>query len=218
MEYNNYSDYSDESSTNSSINEKNISNSLQTNKKKNKNFILKFFDYYDKKLSNYIYDLEFPEKFEFLIYINARVYNPDLIFLYFLILFLYNIYYYNDYYFIIKPLIHVISVLIICLIFKYIIGRHRPKIKKISKRKYNCRMYEHNYSMPSGDAAQSGNFAFLLLYYYNNYYGFFLIPLVMFGRVFYFCHYIFDTIIGAIIGYFVSFYVSILLKNISFNK
>ena len=34
MEYNNYSDYSDESSTNSSNNGKEISNSLQINKKK----------------------------------------------------------------------------------------------------------------------------------------------------------------------------------------
>jgi membrane-associated phospholipid phosphatase len=218
MEYKSYSDYSEESSTNSSINAKEISNSTENHKKKKQNFILKFFDYYDKKLSNYIYNLEFPPKLEFLIYLNARIYNPDLIILYFLILLIYNIYYNDDYYFIIKPLIHVITVLLFCLLFKYIIGRHRPKIKNLIKRKYNCRMHEHNYSMPSGDAAQSGNFAFLILYYYNSYFGFFLIPLVMFARVFYFCHYIFDTVVGTLIGFFVSYYISFPLKNVKFNK
>ena len=58
--------------------------------------------------------------------------------------------------------------------------------------------------MPSGDSIQSANFAVLILFYLGNFTGFILIPFVMFARIFYFCHYIMDTVIGVLIGLSVS--------------
>ena len=56
--------------------------------------------------------------------------------------------------------------------------------------------------MPSGDVAQSCTLAFTLGYRIDHqlYLTFFIVPIVMWGRVFYSRHYISDTIIGAILG------------------
>jgi membrane-associated phospholipid phosphatase len=161
-------------------------------------------DQYDKNLSNYIQTLEVNSIIEFIIYIFARLFNPDLMISYFIILFFYHFYYYNNYTFIIKPLIHVLVTLMITLVTKSIFKRPRPNIKENVKRIFNCRNKETNYSMPSGDSMQSANFAILTLFYLGNFFGFILIPFVMFARIFYFCHYILDTVIGTLIGLCVS--------------
>ena len=90
--------------------------------------------------------------------------------------------------------------LIITLITKHIFGRPRPIPRDSVKRRFNCRSKETNCSMPSGDSMQCANFAIVIIYYFNNYYGLMLIPFVMFSRVFNFCHYIFDTVVGTLIG------------------
>ena len=165
---------------------------------------VKLYDQYDKNLSNYIQTLEVNSIIEFIIYIFARLFNPDLMISYFIILFFYHFYYYNNYTFIIKPLIHVLVTLMITLVTKSIFKRPRPNIKENVKRIFNCRNKETNYSMPSGDSMQSANFAILTLFYLGNFFGFILIPFVMFARIFYFCHYILDTVIGTLIGLCVS--------------
>ena len=172
-------------------------------------------DQYDKNLSNYIQTLEVNPIIEFIIYIFARLFNPDLMISYFIILFFYHFYYYNNYTFIIKPLIHVLVTLIITLVTKSIFKRPRPNIKENVKRIFNCRNKETNYSMPSGDSMQSANFAILTLFYLGNFFGFILIPFVMFARIFYFCHYILDTVIGTLVGLCVSWALVYPLKLIT---
>ena len=172
-------------------------------------------DQYDKNLSNYIQTLEVNPIIEFIIYIFARLFNPDLMISYFIILFIYHLYYYNNYTFIIKPLIHVLVTLIITLVTKSIFKRPRPNIKENVKRIFNCRNKETNYSMPSGDSMQSANFAILTLFYLGNFFGFILIPFVMFARIFYFCHYILDTVIGTLVGLCVSWALVYPLKLIT---
>ena len=66
--------------------------------------------------------------------------------------------------------------LIITLITKHIFGRPRPIPRDSVKRRFNCRSKETNCSMPSGDSMQCANFAIVIIYYFNNYYGLMLIP------------------------------------------
>ncbi len=166
---------------------------------------LKKLDSYDKKISSYIHNLEVNCFIEYLIYIFARMYNVDIITYYFIFTFIYFAYYYNNYTFIIRPLIHVILILILTLLSKSFFGRGRPNENNEVKRLFNCRNCEKNCSMPSGDSMQASNFAILILFYFGHFFGFFLVPFVMFARIFYFCHYVFDTVIGALMGFFISY-------------
>jgi membrane-associated phospholipid phosphatase len=176
--------------------------------------VLSKIDQYDKNLSQYIYDLEFNEYAEFLIFIFARLFNPDLMICYFILMFSYFAISENNYTFIIKPLCHVLLALIITIITKYIFGRPRPEINPNVKRRHNCRNRESNCSMPSGDSMQCASFAVLLVCYFGNFLGFILIPFVMFSRIFYFCHYIMDTIIGTLLGLILSSCIAYPLKLI----
>ena len=176
--------------------------------KKNSIFknILYKIDSYDQILSRYIHELDLNNIFENIIYIFGRIFNSDMIIIFYLLLFLYQSFMNNDYYYIIKPFFHVFVVFILTGTLKYSIKRPRPEINKKVKRKYNLRKKETNFSMPSGDSIQAANFAIIALFYFKiSYFGFFLLPFVMFSRIFYFCHYLFDTIIGAFIGLSVSF-------------
>ncbi len=119
---------------------------------------------------------------------------------------------YKDYYFIVRPLLHVIVGVILTLILKKLFNRPRPVLDESVKRRFNCRSRETNGSMPSGDAFQSANFSLALVYYCDFYWFLFTIPLVMFSRVFYYCHYIGDTVIGAILGIIFSYVMYKLLK------
>ena len=49
-----------------------------------------------------------------------------------------------------------------------------------------------------------------------HFFGFFLVPFVMFARIFYFCHYVFDTVIGALMGFFIS-YILVFSLDFLFN-
>ena len=171
-------------------------------------------DHYDKYYSKYIHELEVNMKVEIFIYIFARIFNYDIIILFYILLFLYQYIINNNIFFVIKPIIHVLIIFLLTMILKCSIKRPRPEINEKVKRIYNVRKYEANHSMPSGDSMQAGNFAIIILIYFNSYFGFIIIPFVMFARVFYFCHYILDTVVGAIIGIIVSwFLVYPLLEN-----
>jgi membrane-associated phospholipid phosphatase len=171
-------------------------------------------DHYDKYFSNYIHGMEVNIWLERIIYIFARLFNPDLTVIFYILLFLYKYFTKGIIFFIFKPLIHVFTMLIITVVLKYIIKRPRPEINEYVKRRYNVRKKETNFSMPSGDSMQAGNFAIITLFYFNSYYGFLLVPFVMFARIFYFCHYLFDTIIGVLIGMGVSYFLAYPLKLI----
>jgi membrane-associated phospholipid phosphatase len=182
--------------------------------------ILAKCDKFDKKLSNYIHEMEVNIWVEIIIYIFARIFNSDLIIAFYLLLFLYQSIFNQNYYFVIKPLIHVFVIFILTGILKYSLKRPRPEINENVKRKYNFRNKETNFSMPSGDSMQAANFAIICLFYlfgnYIGFIGFIIIPLVMFARIFYFCHYLFDTIVGAIVGLTVSYCLTIPLEKLQF--
>ena len=175
------------------------------NQIKHKDSIISILDNYDKQLSDKIHNLEINDIFEFVLYLSARLYNPECVTCYFIIMFAYFAKVKHDYFFIVKPVLHVLIILLVTLISKHIIGRPRPNVRENIKRNFILRHKEKNCSMPSGDAMQSANFAVILIYYFNCYYGIILIPFVMISRVYYFCHYVSDTVVGAIAGGLISY-------------
>ena len=166
----------------------------------NNNNIISKIIFFDKKYSEIIHKSEVNIILELLLFIAARLYNPECVTIYFIIMF-----YYTNLIFILKPLTHVIICLLITLIMKHIIKRIRPNLYNNIKRRYNLRDRETNCSMPSGDSMQAANFAIIFYCYYGKIFGFFLIIPVMISRIFFCCHYIMDTIVGVLIGFIVSF-------------
>ena len=179
-----------------------------------KDSILSILDNYDKQLSDKIHKLEINDIFEFVLYLSARLYNPECVTCYFIIMFAYFAKVKHDYFFIVKPVLHVLIILLVTLISKHIIGRPRPNVRENVKRNFILRHKEKNCSMPSGDAMQSANFAVILIYYFNCYYGILLIPFVMISRVYYFCHYVSDTVVGAIAGWIISYSLVVVLNDV----
>ena len=158
-------------------------------------------DTLDKKISNYIHTLELNKILENIIYIFGRLFNPDIMTIFYLSVLFYQMIINKNYFYIIKPLIHLTVALILTLILKYSFKRPRPEINSKVKRLHNLRIKEKNFSMPSGDSMQAANFAIVALFYFHiSFLGFLIIPFVMFARIFYFCHYFFDTLVGALIG------------------
>ena len=164
------------------------------------NNIISKIIFFDKKYSEIIHKSEVNIILELLLFISARLYNPECVFIYFIIMF-----YYSNLTFILKPLTHVIICLLITISMKHYTKRIRPKLYDNIKRRYNVRDRETNCSMPSGDSMQAANFAIIFYCYYGKIFGFFLIFPVMLSRIFFCCHYIMDTIVGVIIGFIVSF-------------
>ena len=190
----------------------------QKNKKHSriKNLLTRI-DLFDKKISNNIYELELNIILENIIHMFGRLFNVDIVLIFYISVFIYQSFFNKNYYYIIKPFIHLSLIFILSTILKYIIKRPRPDINKNAKRLYNLRKKEKNFSMPSGDSMQAANFAIIALFYFNvSYLGFIVVPFVMFARIFYFCHYFFDTLIGALIGGFVSFGLVFPLRCLNF--
>ena len=217
----------DPSETEALLIPKTVDNSLKTykttepdkllldNDNMQKSFLQKI-DFIDKAYSNFIHFLELPPVLEIPVYAFARIYNPDLMVCYFLIMFVYNAIQYNNYFFVLKPLLHVIFTLVITVLSTYVIGRPRPDVPDNVHKMFNCRNKETNCSMPSGDAMQAGNIAVVLLFYFGSWIGFVFIPFVMFARIFYCCHYIMDTVVGAITGIGLSIGIFITLEMLSY--
>ena len=91
--------------------------------------------------------------------------------------------------------------LIITLTMKKKMGRSRPIFPDlIFKKSRRLRKKESNNSMPSGDSTQAALFAIFCYFYLDNPYWLFIVPIVMYGRVHFCCHYFADTVVGAIIG------------------
>ena len=177
--------------------------------------ILSKIDSFDKKISNYIHTLELNKVLENIIYIFARLFNPDIMIIFYLSILFYQMVIKKNYFYIIKPLIHLTVTLILTSILKYSFKRPRPEINSKVKRLHNLRKKEKNFSMPSGDSMQAANFAIVALFYFNiSFFGFLILPFVMFARIFYFCHYFFDTLVGALIGGGVSLGLVFPLKKI----
>ncbi len=182
--------------TNTPINTSNTTNTLLT-----------ILDKLDKSTSHYIHCLTLPTPLEYPIYLCARLFNPDFISTYLITILLTKSYLHNDNYFFLKPLTHTLTCLIITLLLKKHFARPRPLNRLNIKRITNLRKHESNCSMPSGDSLQAANFAVIIYSYYGNTLGFSIVPLVMFARIFYHCHYIFDTIVGILIGFSLSYLI-----------
>jgi membrane-associated phospholipid phosphatase len=174
--------------------------------------ILKKLDNFDKEISLKIHNLELNKLLEIIVFIFARMFNPGFVICYFLLILFQTYTTENHKLFILKPLTHTLLILITSNRLKKWLARPRPlKIEKI-RRISDLRQHEKNCSMPSGDSIQAANFAIILYFYYNTTIGFFLIPGVMFARIFYFCHYVFDTIVGASLGIIISSLIYYLLN------
>ena len=172
--------------------------------------LLEGLDEIDKCTSSIIHDLQLEKKLELITYYFARIYNPDFIISYLVFVLFYKLYL-GDFFFIFKPLFHTVICLVITLSLKKYYGRLRPTRSKVSMRIVDLRKNENNCSMPSGDSLQAGNFSVILYLYFNSSFGFYLIPFVMFARVYFYCHYVFDTIVGAFLGLLCSSVVYLIL-------
>lgn len=177
---------------------------ITSNRIQEERTILQQIEILDKNLSLIIHDWHLGKNFDFLIYIFARLFNPDFIVSYLIFILSYKIYSNNDYFFVLKPVASTVFCLAVTLTLKKHFGRSRPDYSKKSKRIFDLRRHEKNCSMPSGDSLQASNFAVILCLYFNSNLGFFLIPFVMFARVYFYCHFISDTVVGAILGIFSS--------------
>jgi membrane-associated phospholipid phosphatase len=173
------------------------------------NTIIKALDNFDKRISQHIHDLELPTPIEYIVYCFARMFNPDLVIFYFLIMAAQS--FPSDKYFIAKPFIHTLCVLTFSTIVKRLTKRPRPNKNEKLRRVYDLRQHETNFSMPSGDSIQAANFAVILYIYYGTTIGFYFVPCVMFARMFFFCHYVFDTIVGSMCGFIISSLIYLIL-------
>jgi len=105
-------------------------------------------------------------------------------------------------------LLQLIGVIITLSLKKYF-RRPRPVLEKfvklIGNKTSSLRMREKNNSMPSGDSMQVALFATFCFLNFNESFWFLIVPITMYGRVHFLCHFIADTIVGAAIGIFVAF-------------
>lgn len=86
---------------------------------------------------------------------------------------------------------------------KMVCGRERPTHLPHKNRWCNMREREHGKSMPSGDAAACAFLMAIYLYMYGSVWPLAVVlPLTCLGRVYVYCHWFGDTLIGAVIGYF----------------
>jgi len=168
--------------------------------------MINLLDKFDLKYSNYIHNLDLNHV-EIIIYSFGRIFNPDFIFSYLVLILISKTFISNNIIEFIKILLTVIIGLVITLTTKKYFGRPRPEINKEVYREFNLRKHENNNSMPSGDSLQAANFAMILYLYYNIYLSFILFPFVMFSRIYYFCHYIGDTFIGSLMGISISYLI-----------
>ena len=175
--------------------------------------MLAVLDETDKALSRYIHFLELNKNHEKYVYIFARLMNPDVICC--IVMMIYVFTYFNKRLSLIA-VFHVVVCLIFTLALKKLFGRPRPETKKDVERLYNLRGAENNHSMPSGDSLQAANFSVIFHCYFGIKLFFLFIPFVMFARIYYFCHFIGDTIIGVLMGLMISssLYKIISLVNI----
>lgn len=176
--------------------------------------VIQYLNSIDKSLSLVIHDLQLKRNMECLIYLFARLFNPDFITSYFIVILSYKTWMHSDYFFVLKPIISTVMCLAVTLFLKKYFGRSRPEYSKSSRRIIDLRRHEKNCSMPSGDSLQAGNFAVILYFYFNTTFGFFIVPIVMFARIYFYCHFLFDTIIGALLGIIISSLINNILYQI----
>lgn len=89
--------------------------------------------------------------------------------------------------------------------FKYTLRRQRPTMPPGTVRIHAAlRTHEEGtFAMPSGDTGAAGVFCYVYAATLSGMTGIYLlIPLVALGRVYYYCHWLGDTIAGSVLGLF----------------
>ena len=168
--------------------------------------LLHYLDQLDKKISKPLQTYTPNLAIELIFFLFAKMFNTYIVISYLIIILIYSFALYKNGYLFLVIFFHVFVAAFFTSCTKKLVKRNRPVLEV--KRYFNyVREREKNYSMPSGDSLQAGNFVMMIILYLNNdikYFSLLLIPASMIGRVFYNCHYWFDCIIGAILGIIIS--------------
>eukprot|EP01138_Halocafeteria_seosinensis_P014155 gb/GECG01014453.1/.p1 GENE.gb/GECG01014453.1/~~gb/GECG01014453.1/.p1 ORF type:complete len:359 (+),score=24.10 gb/GECG01014453.1/:1-1077(+) len=93
--------------------------------------------------------------------------------------------------------------------------RVRPTALRFAHRKPDVRALVNNESFPSGDSAQAAVVAFVMACYTGESKYLCIIPLTMWARVHFGCHWIGDTIVGASVGGCVALCTSLVLSSLN---
>ena len=88
------------------------------------------------------------------------------------------------------------------LILKHATKRSRPDFEE-NFRYVPCKKGEEGTpAMPSGDTSACVTWVYLTILMTNQWWLICMVPVVMFGRIWYYCHYFTDTIAGLFLGVF----------------
>ena len=195
--------------------------------------IIRTLDKLDKTVSSYIHNLYLPKFIQFYISIWAQIFNKEgpMFLNYAIATFLplfqaekdrepyYFLYHWFQYF------AQGMTVFIAVVMTKKYFRRNRPVVTQtMPKRYYNLRGKEIDCSWPSGDTAQCAIFVMFLWQNFNDLvlrvpggWGWTLLFLtvihVAFGRIFFHCHYIGDTIGGFLFGWCVA-HINQFLTNV----
>lgn len=149
---------------------------------------------YDQKLSGLLHRAEFGagDAFVFVPAMLFSVYSFPIVLLLTFIAVPFSVW--------LQFLLSCITTLVLCLGFKHVAGRIRPGAHTLGHKRMNLRSLEKNNAMPSGDSAQAAVFSVLIALHFQQPLVLLLIPAAMFGRVYFGCHWIMDTVAGASLG------------------
>ena len=177
-------------------------------------------DNFDKKISTPLQSYTPNIYIEIFFLIFAKIFNTITVIVYLILILLYSLFFLKNIYIFITVFFHVIFGVLVTVIMKKIIGRERPTLL-VKRYFYKVRTNETMNSMPSGDSLQATNFCMMFILYFENKIKFFsilFIPMSMFGRVFYCCHYWFDCFVGAFLGLVISYGSYFLINKFNLNN
>lgn len=190
--------------------------------------MLEFLDRIDKAISELLHKLD-SKLVSWFLYPFALMFNPSFIIVPICLIYAFNfsILKRSQEDSIIQTLFYIFCIvcnLTMTLVTKKLLKRKRPIfIPWLKNKSSNFRSKESNCSLPSGDSIQAINFACNIIFSYNhvNFIMKFLmgvridydrlemiligfVILVMIARVYFMCHFTFDTILGVVMGYFLT--------------
>eukprot|EP01017_Pseudomicrothorax_dubius_P025792 TRINITY_DN2822_c0_g1_i3.p1 TRINITY_DN2822_c0_g1~~TRINITY_DN2822_c0_g1_i3.p1 ORF type:complete len:178 (-),score=20.04 TRINITY_DN2822_c0_g1_i3:142-675(-) len=162
----------------------------------------------DERLSAVVHRQRLPRLLEYAVQVLASVFNPHNILIVILVVLLIEIKRHTP-----GLTFCYVAAMVLGLGFstllKRVIGRPRPTLKVIEEagKSTEHRQREKNHSMPSGDSVQAGAFAGIIWLLHGEPRGLLVTAGVMYARIYYGCHYISDTIVGAALGVFTAYVV-----------
>jgi membrane-associated phospholipid phosphatase len=180
--------------------------------------LLATLDSWDKAASHKIHTLEMPTFLEAILYCFAKIFNGEGNLLVIALVCIFMPSWDIEYAHIVclAKYMQILGGSAICIsLLKNLLARPRPPLNEEVRRISYMRKHEFNASMPSGDSAQAGVLAGFIFFFFPHstlaYYVWILPPFSMFGRVYFQCHWICDTIVGASYG-FLFVYLNLLME------